>query len=148
MGFLGNYVESQWALATFTVPPECACVCAFGIHNSVIGIIFILQKMSLKHSVSSFIFPFFFCNFSCMYGRNVSQIRLHRRRQLQSTSIWCLPRCVWWWGFLIWGLLRMHVHIVTKLYTCNEISSRFTSEISYMWYNCTDNRIADYVKST
>lgn len=37
MGFLGNYVESQWALATFTVPPECACVCAFGSHNSVIG---------------------------------------------------------------------------------------------------------------
>ena len=37
MGFLGNYVESQWALATFTVPPECACVCAFGSRNSVIG---------------------------------------------------------------------------------------------------------------
>ncbi|CAG0919712.1 unnamed protein product [Notodromas monacha] len=26
---LGNYVESQWALTTFTVPPECACLCAF-----------------------------------------------------------------------------------------------------------------------
>ncbi|KAL0103424.1 hypothetical protein PUN28_017590 [Cardiocondyla obscurior] len=38
MGFLGNYVESQWALATFTVPPECACVCAFGTHNSVIAV--------------------------------------------------------------------------------------------------------------
>ncbi|KAL1130235.1 hypothetical protein AAG570_013173 [Ranatra chinensis] len=37
MGFLGNYVESQWALATFTVPPECACICAFGSRNSVIG---------------------------------------------------------------------------------------------------------------
>lgn len=37
MGFLGNYVESQWALATFTVPPECACVCAFGRRSSVIG---------------------------------------------------------------------------------------------------------------
>lgn len=37
MSFLGNYVESQWALATFTVPPECACVCAFGSRNSVIG---------------------------------------------------------------------------------------------------------------
>lgn len=37
MGFLGNYIESQWALATFTVPPECACVCAFGSRNSVIG---------------------------------------------------------------------------------------------------------------
>lgn len=37
MGFLGNYVESQWALANFTVPPECACICAFGSRNSVIG---------------------------------------------------------------------------------------------------------------
>ncbi|XP_018370581.1 PREDICTED: WD repeat domain phosphoinositide-interacting protein 4-like isoform X3 [Trachymyrmex cornetzi] len=94
MGFLGNYVESQWALATFTVPPECACVCAFGTHNSVIGTVFILRKMSLIHFVSSFIFLFFFCNFSCMYGWNVSQIRLHRRRQLQSASVRCLPRRV------------------------------------------------------
>ncbi|XP_003708054.1 WD repeat domain phosphoinositide-interacting protein 4 [Megachile rotundata] len=38
MRFLGNYVESQWALATFTVPPECACVCAFGTRSSVIAI--------------------------------------------------------------------------------------------------------------
>lgn len=38
MGFLGNYVESQWALATFTVPPECACVCAFGTRSSVIAL--------------------------------------------------------------------------------------------------------------
>lgn len=37
MGILGNYGESQWALANFTVPPECACVCAFGVRNSVIG---------------------------------------------------------------------------------------------------------------
>jgi hypothetical protein len=39
-GILGNYVESQWALANFTVPPECACICAFGSGNSVIGKIF------------------------------------------------------------------------------------------------------------
>ncbi|KAF7996522.1 hypothetical protein HCN44_002154 [Aphidius gifuensis] len=38
MSFLGNYIESQWALATFTVPPECACVCAFGSRNSVIAV--------------------------------------------------------------------------------------------------------------
>nr|CAD7444702.1 unnamed protein product [Timema bartmani] len=38
MGFLGNYVESQWALANFTVPPECACICAFGSRSSVIAI--------------------------------------------------------------------------------------------------------------
>ncbi|KAK9739816.1 WD domain, G-beta repeat [Popillia japonica] len=38
LGILGNYGESQWALANFTVPPECACVCAFGSNNSVIAI--------------------------------------------------------------------------------------------------------------
>uniref|UniRef100_A0A8C8APX1 WD repeat domain 45 n=1 Tax=Otus sunia TaxID=257818 RepID=A0A8C8APX1_9STRI len=27
---LGPYVESQWSLASFTVPAEAACVCAFG----------------------------------------------------------------------------------------------------------------------
>ena len=37
MGFLGQYVESQWGLANFTVPAECACVCAFGPGKSVIG---------------------------------------------------------------------------------------------------------------
>jgi len=35
MSFLGTYVESQWALATCTVPPECACVCAFGQKNTL-----------------------------------------------------------------------------------------------------------------
>ncbi|KAF5276239.1 hypothetical protein FQR65_LT04044 [Abscondita terminalis] len=35
---LGNYGDSQWALANFTVPPECACVCAFAPHSSVIAI--------------------------------------------------------------------------------------------------------------
>ncbi|CAL8120383.1 unnamed protein product [Orchesella dallaii] len=38
MGFLGNYIESQWALANFTVPPECACICAFASHSSVVAI--------------------------------------------------------------------------------------------------------------
>lgn len=37
MSFLGNYIESQWALATFTVAAECACVCAFGHTNTVFG---------------------------------------------------------------------------------------------------------------
>lgn len=37
MGILGNYGESQWALANFTVLPECACICAFGSNKSVIG---------------------------------------------------------------------------------------------------------------
>lgn len=34
---LGNYGESQWALANFTVPPECACICAFESTSAVIG---------------------------------------------------------------------------------------------------------------
>lgn len=37
-GILGKYGESQWALANFTVPPECACICAFGSNDSVIAI--------------------------------------------------------------------------------------------------------------
>lgn len=37
MGFLGGYMESQWALANFTVPPECACICAFGANSTVYG---------------------------------------------------------------------------------------------------------------
>lgn len=40
MGFLGGYMESQWALANFTVPPECACVCAFGANSTVYGKIY------------------------------------------------------------------------------------------------------------
>lgn len=27
---LGPYVESQWSLASFTVPAEAPCLCAFG----------------------------------------------------------------------------------------------------------------------
>lgn len=38
MGFLGQYMESQWCLANFTVPAECACACAFGPNQSVIAI--------------------------------------------------------------------------------------------------------------
>ena len=30
-------MESQWCLANFTVPAECACACAFGPNQSVIG---------------------------------------------------------------------------------------------------------------
>ncbi|XP_064112935.1 WD repeat domain phosphoinositide-interacting protein 4-like [Macrobrachium nipponense] len=38
IGFLGGYMESQWALANFTVPPECACICAFGVNSTVYAI--------------------------------------------------------------------------------------------------------------
>ncbi|XP_015760656.1 PREDICTED: WD repeat domain phosphoinositide-interacting protein 4-like [Acropora digitifera] len=37
MGFLGQYVESQWGLANFTVPAERPCICAFGSGSSVVG---------------------------------------------------------------------------------------------------------------
>ena len=37
MGFLGQYVESQWGLANFTVAAECACICAFGPGSSICG---------------------------------------------------------------------------------------------------------------
>lgn len=37
MGFLGQYVESQWALTNFTVKEDCASICAFGPKCSVYG---------------------------------------------------------------------------------------------------------------
>lgn len=37
MSFLGSYIESQWALANFTVAAEMPCVCAFGKNNTVFG---------------------------------------------------------------------------------------------------------------
>jgi len=38
LSFFSSYVESQWALATFTVPPEIACICAFLSSNTVIAV--------------------------------------------------------------------------------------------------------------
>lgn len=35
---LGKYGESQWAFTNFVVPPECACICAFGSNNSIYAI--------------------------------------------------------------------------------------------------------------
>ncbi|CAM9959666.1 unnamed protein product [Lampetra planeri] len=35
---LGEYAESQWSLASFTVPAETACACAFGKGNSIIAV--------------------------------------------------------------------------------------------------------------
>lgn len=73
MGFLGNYIESQWALANFTVPPECACICAFASHSSVVGktikYFLFINKVVFRILVESV-----FLN-SNLYGRNLSQIR-------------------------------------------------------------------------
>ncbi|XP_074603150.1 WD repeat domain phosphoinositide-interacting protein 4-like [Brevipalpus obovatus] len=38
MGFLGQYVESQWALTNFTVKDDCASICGFGPKSSVYAI--------------------------------------------------------------------------------------------------------------
>lgn len=38
VGFLGQYVESQWGLANFTVQAEQACICAFGPGSSVVAL--------------------------------------------------------------------------------------------------------------
>lgn len=48
---IGQYVDSQWSLASFTVPAECACICAFGKNtsknvNSVIG-----EKTPTNHNL-------------------------------------------------------------------------------------------------
>ena len=40
MGIPNTYVNSQWALANFTVAAECACICAFGTKYTVYGLYF------------------------------------------------------------------------------------------------------------
>lgn len=47
IGFLGQYVESQWGLANFTVAAEQPCICAFGSGSSVVGEC-ILRTYTLK----------------------------------------------------------------------------------------------------
>lgn len=37
VGIKGQYVESQWDLANFTVSAECACICAFVQPSSIIA---------------------------------------------------------------------------------------------------------------
>ena len=51
IGFLGQYVESQWGLANFTVPAEQPCICAFGSGSSVVGE-YILTSYTLKRRAS------------------------------------------------------------------------------------------------
>ena len=37
VGLFGQYVESQWGLASFSVAAELPCICAFVSSNSVVG---------------------------------------------------------------------------------------------------------------
>ncbi|KAL1509504.1 hypothetical protein ABEB36_004223 [Hypothenemus hampei] len=39
-GTLGKYGDSQWSLATFTVPAESVTICAFGPNNSIYAVCF------------------------------------------------------------------------------------------------------------
>ena len=38
VGLANRYTASQWSLANFTVPAECACICAFAGANSVVAV--------------------------------------------------------------------------------------------------------------
>lgn len=38
VGIVNRYTNSQWSLANFTVPAECACICAFAGPNSVVAV--------------------------------------------------------------------------------------------------------------
>lgn len=118
MSFLGNYIESQWALANFVVPPECACICAFGSNkSSVVG----SYHKSCSLALASVIFKHFSW-FSHLYGRDVSQIRLHADRKLQSRVIRCISGRLWRWWLLkqfqnsISGIMNLKP-ISNELYT-------------------------------
>lgn len=50
---MGNYADSQWALASFTLPKTGPCVCAFGPDSSVIGKILII--FLLTRNISGFV---------------------------------------------------------------------------------------------
>lgn len=63
-GLLGNYGESQWALANFTVPPECACICAFSSRNSVTGQLHHVGVLGFWEQGKSVVIP---------YSENISQ---------------------------------------------------------------------------
>jgi len=69
MGFLGQYVESQWGLANFTVPAEQPCICAFGSGSSVVGE-FILTSYKRRASKKTTEFLFHLCR---TFGRNKQQ---------------------------------------------------------------------------
>ena len=69
MSFLGNYIESQWALANFTVPPECACICAFsGGRSSVVGKLKFDEFVKTETNLHLYD--------SNLYGWNISQVCL------------------------------------------------------------------------
>ena len=53
-GVLGQYVESQWGLANFTVAAECACICAFGPGSSIYGTVLFISLSTYINCVTVF----------------------------------------------------------------------------------------------
>ncbi len=98
MSFLGNYIESQWALANFTVPPECACICAFGSNkSSVVGKALYTFPFTLawtRKEVNRFgEFCFFWIQPSVWTARSTSTF-LHQLETVIASPSMCTWMCV------------------------------------------------------
>lgn len=81
MAFLGQYVESQWALANFTVAAECACVCAFGPKSAVYG------KFYLTTSFQLMTYRLLPCFNSHLRRWHIPQVRFHTGRRMHSRRL-------------------------------------------------------------
>lgn len=107
---IGQYVDSQWSLANFTVPAECACICAFGKNtsknvNSVIGTCFYLgfqeNVVSVRFSSKLCWYAMFLVSLqSHMRWWDISQVRLHPWWKLQPWGFWRVSGHLWRWWFL------------------------------------------------
>lgn len=60
MGIPNTYVNSQWALANFTVAAECACICAFGTKYTVYGLYILFFFCSIIITYSPLLDDLFF----------------------------------------------------------------------------------------
>lgn len=61
-------LQSQWALANFTVPAECACICAFGPKSTVYGKHIASANKCVENQSQSSYWPFF-SRFTCSHLR-------------------------------------------------------------------------------
>lgn len=93
---IGQYVDSQWSLANFTVPAECACICAFGKNtsknvNSVIGMCFLFFMFNILPTALLIrrVYSFFLKPFVLM-GHSTSTSSL-----LMETATVRLLTCTW-----------------------------------------------------